>query len=172
VFAQDDEGWVDETSPTEPVKSTAKILLEAEKLLEPLGDKACTLRFSGIYRGHKHRMVDNIRAGALSAHIEQDYFTNRIHVEDCARALVHLLALHSQGNEIDRLYIGSDDEPVKYSEVIQWISEQTGCALNETLEPVKKRVGSKRLSNARLKSTGFELLYPSFRQGFLQAVKG
>jgi nucleoside-diphosphate-sugar epimerase len=96
-----------------------------------------------------------------------------IHVHDCARALVHLLGCGEAG----RRYFVVDDEPV---EIDKLLSRAAG-ALGET--PRYRRVpawllpllvgrlsadGFKTdsvLSNARLKSTGFTLRFPTSATG-------
>lgn len=171
VFSQDDNSWVTESSEAKPEKATARILLEAEGLLGAWQTKGCIVRFSGIYRDSRHRMIDKIRDNQLTANVEQDYYTNRIHVQDCARVLEHLLQLHAGGSHIDSLYLGTDDEPVKYTELVHWISRQADLPLNDELPAIKKVVASKRIDNGRLKATGFEFLYPGFRAGFAPMLK-
>jgi hypothetical protein len=111
-----------------------------------------------------------LRAGELAAEVSPDYYSNRIHVVDCARVITHLITRHQQGLPLDALYLGSDCEPVLHSALLQWLSEACGMALNTDLPAIKPRVGSKRCSNQRLLATGFEFRYPSFRQGFLTAI--
>ena len=166
VYGQADGRWVDENSETEPTRFSGRRQLEAEKLLYALGDKACIVRFAGIYREGRHHLVEKLLAGELSGEPNADYYTNRIHVEDCAGVLLHLMQRDSEGSTLERVYIGCDSTPVLYSELIQWLAETLGKPLAETGEAATPRVGSKRCCNQRLLDTGFSFQYPSYREGF------
>ena len=92
VYSQDDGQWIDEMSETSPQRTSGQCLLEAEALLKPLQDKAVIIRFAGIYRDGSHRLITQLQAGKLAASVDKDYYSNRIHVQDCARMLVFLMA--------------------------------------------------------------------------------
>lgn len=164
VYGQNQGEAINERSETKPNRQTGKILLQAESLLEGLADKACVVRFSGIYNSRKSRVLQQLVNGEVSANFE-DYFTNRIHEQDAASVLAHLMLQDAQGKAIEGLYLASDDCPVKYSEYLAYLTEQTGRPLNNALPAKENRVGSKRCDNSRLKATGFSFTYPSFKQG-------
>lgn len=166
VYGQSDGSTVDENSPTEPSRYAGQRQLEAEQQLAPLGDKACIVRFSGIYRDGRHRLVEQIRAGKASRQVENDYLTNRIHIADCVGVLFHLLSLDAQGQPLQALYLASDSSPVLYSELIQWLAAEMGVTLPETGGEQTPRVGSKRCSNARLLASGYRFVYPTYKEGF------
>ena len=88
-------------------------------------------------------------------------YTNRIHRDDCAGILHHLLRL-------DRplpLYLGADHEPATQCSVMDWIAGRLGL-------PAPARSGSdaavagKRCRNARLVASGYAFEYPGFRDGY------
>ena len=165
VYGQENDEWVDETSATLPQRFSGKIQLEAEQLLK--GDsRACVLRFSGIYRQEQHRMVNSLKEGKLASRCEEDYFTNRIHVVDAARSILHLMNCDAGGLDIQPLYLASDSSPVKYLTLIRWLSKTSGLALNDEMPAAKKRINSKRCSNSRLKKTGFNFLFDTYKDGF------
>lgn len=166
VYGQSDGSTVDENSPTEPSRYAGQRQLEAEQQLAPLGDKACIVRFSGIYRDGRHRLVEQIRAGKVSRQVENDYITNRIHIADCVGVLYHLLNRDAQGQPLERLYLASDSSPVLYSELVQWLATELGITLPETGGEQTPRVGSKRCSNARLLASGYRFVYPTYKEGF------
>lgn len=165
VYGQCDDEWVTEDSVTEPNRFSGKTLLAAEQLLQPLADKACIVRFSGIYNSRSFRLLESLKAGKLSHNIAKDYYTNRIHEADCARVLAHLLKLSAQEGQLSHCYLASDDMPVKYTDVVMWLSEQAGLPLSDTKNDRQREIGSKRCDNQRLKLTGFEFSYPSFKEG-------
>ena len=166
VYGQANDEWVDETSETVPQRLSGQVQLEAEQVLAMIAQRACVVRFSGIYREHQHRMVESLRQQKLPASCEADYYTNRIHVIDAARSLLHLMAYHAGGKKIDKMYLASDSSPVKYMQLVQWLSEQYQLPLNDTLPAAKQRINSKRCSNKRLKDTGFEFKYDTYQTGF------
>lgn len=166
VYGQANDEWVDERSITDPQRFSGRVQLDAEHLLENEA-RACVVRFSGIYREDRHRMIDRLKKGELSAECEEDYFTNRIHVIDAARSIVHLMNRVAGSETVDRLYLASDSSPVKYVTLIQWLSNTYNLPLNAALPAAKKRINSKRCSNQRLKDTGFEFRYNTYQTGFL-----
>ncbi len=165
VYAQDDESWIDETSETQPQRATGRILLEAESQIRQLGDKGCIVRFSGIYRGKTYRMIEKLKAGALPAQIDRDYYSNRIHVNDCAGVLGFLLQQNSLGAAIDHVYIATDSSPVKYTDLVDWLAEAMQLPLNREEVGRKPDVGSKRLSNARIRAAGYQFQFPTYKEG-------
>ena len=88
VYAQSNGEWVDENSSTEPTEFNGRRLLEAEHLLQQSGFPVCIVRFSGIYGPGRDRLINQVKTGKLSA---SNAYTNRIHIEDCARVLAHLI---------------------------------------------------------------------------------
>lgn len=106
-------------------------------------------------------------------------FGSPIHVEDCARALVHLL---SHG-EVGKRYFVVDDRPVPWSVFY----ETAARALNREVRVRKVPVFVLRLlagsvvtdsvlsdavlSNARLKALGFQLRFPTIEEGLRDVAR-
>ncbi len=166
VYGQSDGRWIDENSPTVPTRFSGKRQLEAEQLLTALKDKACIIRFAGIYRDKQHRLIEKVRRGELSATIDNDYFTNRIHVDDCAGVITHLIQQDANHQPLANVYIGSDCSPVLYSDLITWIAKALNVTLSKEGAAAAPRVGSKRCANQRLLDSGYAFIYPSYQQGF------
>lgn len=162
VYAQMDGGWVDEESPTEPDSFSGKRLLEAEQIIRSSGLPATVVRFSGIYGPGRNRLIEQVRQGkaSSSAHI-----TNRIHADDCARVLAHLVGLNRAGQKLDNIYLASDSAPTPMIEVVSWLAQQMNSEDFLSPDAVNER-GNKRCSNKRLLDTGFEFRYPSFKEGY------
>jgi hypothetical protein len=61
----------------------------------------------------------------------------------------------------------SDDEPAPQRDVTTFLAGLLGVAapLAEAAEP-SARGGDKRCNNAKLKATGYQLLFPSYREGY------
>lgn len=168
VYAQKDGSWVDETSTTEAGSFGARRLLEGEKLcLRSSIPETTRVRFGGIYGPERRRLLDSVRLGQAVCYDRPAVWTNRIHVDDCARVLVHLTTVAT----LDDLYLGVDNEPARDGEVKRWLAAGLGVAEPPvaTAEPgvTSRRMRSnKRCSNARLRASGFEPHYPSYREGY------
>ena len=96
---------------------------------------------------------------------EPEQFTNRIHRDDAAALLEHLLLEVEKDELLAPCYLGVDDESASMYDVASWLSQQLGVALSESGAP-SGRVGSKRCSNALARESGWQPQYPSFREGY------
>ena len=164
VYGQSDGSLVNEESHTEPDSFSGRRLLEAEALLRTAPVPSVVVRFAGIYGPGRQRLLTSVQSGTASVGT-RPHLTNRIHRDDCAGFLLHLLELESP----DPLYIGVDDEPCEMSVVLTWLAEALGAPPPRTGEAGgsgRERGGNKRCSNQRLRQSGYELAYPSFREGY------
>ena len=163
VYHQNDGGWVDELSPTEPTSYSGQVMLQAEAnvLAQPFA--ATVVRFSGIYGPGRFHLLKQIKAGK-GAPETPTLFSNRIHRDDCAGALCHLITMVANEQPIAPLYVASDDTPSTMYEVSQWLAEASGVTLSDF--SLSRRAGSKRCNNMRLKATGFQFKYPSYQAGY------
>jgi len=91
VFAQSEGEWVDEDSPVEGRNFASRSLLEGEALVRESGLPHTIVRFGGIYGPGRTHLIDLVRAGKAAC--MEGVYSNRIHVEDAARMLVHLRTL-------------------------------------------------------------------------------
>lgn len=164
VYGQTDGSDVDEDSPTEPTSDTAQVLLRAEAVARSVG--GTVLRLAGIYGPGRTRLIDQVRDGEATCPPPPSW-TNRIHREDCAGALAHILALADP----DPVYVGVDDDPAERCEVLRWLAERLGAPEPEP-GPPSRRGGNKRARNDRLRGSGYELRYPSFRDGYAEMLEG
>jgi len=165
VFGQQRGEWLDESSVTKPRTATGEILVLAERLLAGSSFSTSVLRLGGIYGPGRTRLLDQVRDGTIACRAEP-HFTNRIHRDDAAGALEHLLF----ADEILPLYLGVDNEPADEREVLCFIAERLGVGpprlVGEGEGEVRRRAGSKRCRNDRLRSTGYRFRYPTFREGY------
>ncbi|MEP4465377.1 MAG: NAD-dependent epimerase, partial [Marinobacter alexandrii] len=98
--------------------------------------------------------------------------TNRIHEDDAARVVQHLVLKALAGEPVEPLYIASDSEPVRLDEVVKWVQAHTDCASPVDDARTGGRAGSKRCSNQRLLESGFEFQFPDFRAGYRAMIAG
>jgi nucleoside-diphosphate-sugar epimerase len=169
VYSQDDGSEVDEGSPAVPRGFSGRALLEGEALLARAPMEATVIRFSGIYGPGRDRLVRLVRSGGPVSARSRASITNRIHRDDCARALVHLV----ERPAVQPLYLGTDEAPTPMGEILDWIAARLGLPpppVGEDAPDVLQRGGRKRLSSARLRGEGFRLLYPTYREGFAALI--
>jgi nucleoside-diphosphate-sugar epimerase len=62
------------------------------------------------------------------------------------------------------LYLGTDDEPAQLGDVAAHLAELLGAPAPPPADPAQGH--GKRLSNARLRATGWAPAYRSFREGY------
>lgn len=171
VYGQDNASWVDETSATEPRSFSGHRLLEAEELLAESEYISCCVRFSGIYGPGRRRLIEQVIAGQ-GVPEEPILYSNRIHADDAAGVLAHLIE-RQRHRAIDDLYLASDCCPVALHEVQQWLAQQLGYPndhLTPSASPSRMLRSSKRCSNRRLLESGYQFRYPSFKEGYTQLI--
>ncbi|MDF2867115.1 MAG: epimerase [Gammaproteobacteria bacterium] len=169
VYAQMQEEWVDESSKTTPKDFNGKILLAAEQLLLQSNFASVVVRFGGIYGPGRERLIQQVASGKAKLSLNDGY-TNRIHVMDCAKVLLHLMRLESP----ETIYLAVDHEPVLKNEVMLWLASRLKTQLNqmEAIHPQEQALRSnKRCSNQRLLASGYRFVYPSFREGYADLLQ-
>ena len=147
----------DETAEVAPADGPRRMLVAAEEAFHERLPHGTVLRLSGLY-GTSTRLVDMVREGRVE---DPHRWTNRIHREDAAAAVVHLLTM---GAPPDRLYLGTDDEPAQLGVVAAHLAAQLGVPAPAPADPALGH--GKRLVNARLRSTGWAPRFPSYREGY------
>jgi nucleoside-diphosphate-sugar epimerase len=164
VYGQDDGSWVTEVSPTEPLRFSGKRTLEAEQIALRSKLRAVILRCGGIYGPGRRRLIDAIRAGSASFDPAKPAFTNRIHRDDVAGALLHLINMPAP----EPIYLGVDCLPAPREEVLTWLAEELHAPMPKATPALEtdREAGSKRCSNARLLATGYRFSFPTFREGY------
>jgi nucleoside-diphosphate-sugar epimerase len=171
VYAQTNGGWVDETSETVPRAHNGRRLLEAEALLRAAPFLSVVVRFGGIYGPRRTRLIDRVRTGQAIYQQGVTRYTNRIHRDDCAGMLHHLLFLDSP----EDLYLGVDNDPAEDVEVMRFLAGALGAAEPRVAHGKDRaRAGgsNKRCRNQRLLDSGYSFQYPTFREGYAEVIRG
>ncbi len=165
VYGADQTGWLNETSPTEPSGFNGRVLLRAEQWLLTHWPKAFVLRLSGIYGPERRTLLGRIAQGQASVPSSEDYWANRIHIRDAARAVIHLL----NQTDYSGIYIGTDSTPVPLKTLYRDLAQALN-APEPPSGPASPMMGKKRLSNQKLLDTGFELQWPDCRLGYADMI--
>jgi nucleoside-diphosphate-sugar epimerase len=161
VYAQDDGARVDELSATVPRGFSGRRVLEGEAIARGARCTAVALRLGGIYGPGRTSLIERARSGEAQLP-RAPHFTNRIHRDDAARACAYLLTLPTP----EPVYLGVDHEPADQAEVLRWIAGRLGVAPPRGDYDANLPATGKRCSSARLRVTGFQFHYPTFREGY------
>lgn len=167
VYAEADGGWVDEDSPLAEDDPFARAIIDAERCLLDALASAVVLRAGGLYGHGPGPLLRAVAAGRLRPR-EPVTYGNRCHRDDVAAALAHMLE-HDPGAAVINLV---DDGCVPQQEVEAWLCEQ----LRRAYEPPAAGVATpppqhKRVRNARLHATGYDLRFPDYRSGYGEVLR-
>lgn len=174
VYAQADGSLVDEESPTAPIAGTARLLLEAERLLLDAARyrqfTSVILRVAGIYGPGRGYWLKQFLSGEAQIEGGGGRFLNMVHRDDVAGAIVTALSNARPGE----IYNVVDDEPVTQLGCFEWLSQRLGRPLPPSApQPETRRRGdsNKRVSNQKLKTElGYRLKYATFRKGYAREL--
>ena len=168
VYAQTDGSTVDEASPADPVRETGQILRKTEDLV--LASGGTVARLAGLYGPGRCAPLQRLLDGRAT--IEEDGFhlMNSVHQLDAAGALQFLAEMALTG-----IFNVVDNEPVTEIEWYRYVCDR----LNKSLPPVgprdlnrKRGWTNKRVSNQKLRSLGWDPVYPTFKEGMKGARIG
>ena len=163
VYAESMGGWVDETSPLTDEDAAGQAIIQAENLWREALVSSTVARASGLYGELPGMLLSRVASGQASHQPER--ISNRIHRDDVAAALVFLLRATMNAPPPPILLL-SDNSPTPIGQVEAWLAQQLGVSLahNGAGSPVPR--GNRRCDNRRLRSLGFELRYPSYKEGY------
>ena len=170
VYGDHDGGWVDEETVCKPVSQRSVQRLEAEQAWQEFAAEMnvplAILRLSGIYGPGRNTFV-NLASGTAKRIIKPNQVFNRIHVSDIASAVLHLGSKNTGG-----LFNVTDNEPAPPQDVVTYAANLMGVtppqeiAYDEAqMSPMARSFYGevKKVSNAKLRGTGFEFQYPNYR---------
>ncbi len=178
VHGDHDGGWVDEETPIEPTTEKTAVLAEAERIaLERPADyglEGTVARYAGLYGPDRYRLQRYLEGPVTAGYL------NMVHRDDAAGAVEFLLERDLARGAVVQVV---DDEPVSKWEFADWLAAQCGepeppkrtkaerLEAGDLSEAVRRRVlTSKRCSNERLRSLGYALEYPTYREGYRAAI--
>jgi nucleoside-diphosphate-sugar epimerase len=172
VYGQRRGEPIDEDSPTHPTHFRGETLLTSERLLAASDISSVVVRLGGIYGPGRTSLIDRARRGELRLR-PAEHFTNRIHRDDAAGLMRHLL-FHP---DPEPLYLGVDHHSAEEAELYTWLAKAVGSEppVEEEEEedtPRRRRgVGSKRCSNRQAQSSGYRFRYPTYREGYGELIR-
>lgn len=179
VYGDRDGAWVDEETTLEPSTERERVLVAAERTAFEAGEAVdldvTVARLGGIY-GPGRYGLDRYLEGPVSPG-----YRNAFHREDAAGAIAHLLSGDHASGEVVAVV---DDEPVDKHDLADWLAEQCGVSEppkrtradvrdDESLSAAARErlLADKRVSNDKLRGLGYEFAYPTYREGYRDAIE-
>lgn len=166
VYTEQDGAWVREGAALSSDDAAAQAIVAAEDTFIDALPTATVLRAGGLYGDGPGYLLRRIVAGELSP-AEPLRFGNRIHRDDLTGFMHFLLGRERR----ERIYNVVDDAPVAQQEVERWLSEQLGVPYQPPAAVPGQGRGHKRISNQRMRDTGYELRYPDYRAGYGEVLR-
>lgn len=169
VYGEHGDEWINEDTPVNPKNFNGRVLFECEQWLSAYGrEHALTtlnLRLSGIYGPGRTALLEKLKRGEAGAPSSGSHWANRIHVEDAASAVVHLMEIKNP----QQTYLVTDSTPLPMRTLYEALAQQVGGPIPPLAQP-PAFVGSKRLSNAQIRATGFVFQWPDSRDGYRDLI--
>jgi nucleoside-diphosphate-sugar epimerase len=179
VYGDHDGDWVDETTPLDPQTEKTRVLVEAERVAtERAADRGIdgtVARYAGLYGPDRYRLERYLEGPVTAGYL------NMVHRDDAAGAVAFLLEAELARDEV---VLVVDDEPVEKWGFADWLAEACGVDYppkrtkaerledGDLSETARRRIQtSKRCSNERLRSLGYEFVHPTFRSGYRAAIE-
>ncbi|CAH2398857.1 SDR family oxidoreductase [Mesorhizobium ventifaucium] len=173
VYGDHGGDWVDETAECRPASKRSMMRVAAEqdwlKLGRDIGRPVAILRLSGIYGPGRNALV-NLENGTARRLIKPGQVFNRIHCDDIAGALWHLLKNISGG-----IFNVTDDLPAPPQDVVTYAAGLMGVTPppeipfeTAQLSPMARSFyrENKRVANMAIKAAGYRFRFPDYRSAF------
>nr|WP_316651771.1 SDR family oxidoreductase [uncultured Gellertiella sp.] len=177
VYGDHKGEWVTEETACQPeaARGAERLVAEAawSELGQAFGVPVSVLRLSGIYGPGRNTFV-NLAQGTARRLIKPGQVFNRIRVEDIGRAALHLAERRLAG-----IYNVTDDEPAPPQDVVTEAARLMGIAPppeqafeTANLSAMARSFYGKnqRVSNAKIRQTGFDFDYPEYRASLADLI--
>ncbi|MEF8789247.1 MAG: SDR family oxidoreductase [Haloarculaceae archaeon] len=178
VYGDHGGDWVDEDTPLDPTTEKTRVLAEAERVARETtrehGIPGQVSRFAGLYGPARYRLERYLEGPVTAGYL------NMVHRDDAAGAVRFVL----EDGVDEEVLVVVDDEPVEKHAFADWLADACGVerppkrtkqerlAAGDLSAAAERRIlTSKRCSNDRLRSLGYEFAYPTFREGYRAAVE-
>ncbi|MFK8182556.1 MAG: SDR family oxidoreductase [Phormidesmis sp.] len=160
IYGQHHGAWVTEQMPPKPITDNGKIIEQTEETLLSATtpqQKVCVLRLGGIYG--PERTLERIysRAAGTTRPGKGEEGTNWVHLSDIVRGIEW-----ARAHQLSGLYNLVQDEVPTVRALIDEVCDRHNLApvtWDETQPSTRKNV---RVSNAKIKGTGFDFVHPAF----------
>jgi len=170
------DGWVDEQTPTDPLRDGGKASLAAEQALRAssFAARGIALRLAGIYGPDRIPLLAQLRVGEPIA-APQTGHLNLIHVDDAAKVVV---AASNRDDALPPVLCVSDGQPPKRGDYYREVARLIGAPPPTFVAPpadspraARAAVDKKVRNNLMRRTLNLSLQYPDYQAG-LAAILG
>lgn len=160
VYGQHCGAWVTEVMPPKPITDNGKIIEQTEETLlsaASMQRKICVLRLGGIYGPERTLEKIYSRAAGTTRPGKGEEGTNWVHLSDIAGGIEW-----ARKHQLSGLYNLVQNEVPTIKTLIDQVCQRNNLqpvTWDETQPSTRKNV---RVSNAKIKQTGFEFSHPTF----------
>lgn len=159
VYGLNDATVINDNDLAQTDDPYGQILLAMEACLKGLSCEHAVVRLSGLY-GPGRDWLKRMALNATPETVTQNKWTNRIHIDDAAAAIVHVLKLP----KVNDHYIVSDTEPMPLIEMLNYFRRNEDL---ENLDASEPPLAGKRLIPSALSASGFQWQFPhAFSGGY------
>ncbi len=167
--------WVTEADPAKPTQPRSQRRLACEQAWQESGLPVQILRLPGIY-GPGRSALETINKGEGKMIEKENQVFSRIHVDDIAGAIMHLINLAENGKKPLIINV-ADNIPSANTEVLKYAANLLGKQLPPIIkfEIAAKDMSpmalsfwqeNRRISNKLLcENLGYQLIHPDYRSG-------
>jgi len=177
VYGDHGGDWVDESTAPRPTTARTRALAEAERVARERpaehGMAGRVVRFAGLYGPDRYRIERYLDGPVVEGYV------NLLHREDAAGAVRFALT-----ETAEPVLLAVDNEPVARPALAAWLADACGVPRPDVAtrsarldagadgESARRRLATdKRASNRLLRSLGYAFAYPTFREGYADAVR-
>ena len=148
IYGENQGEQIKDDSIIQPKDVQGQLLLKMEQLYQQAFPQQCiVIRPTGIYGTSVARMI---KLAENTQHYPKVHYSNRIHIEDLARFLVHLLHVEHP----HKSYLVTNSHPIAMHLIIQWFQQQLNLPI---LELDSLEVSGKRIYATHMREMEFEL---------------
>ncbi len=181
VYGDRKGNWVNEKDLPQPKQLRSKRRLSCEKAWQATGLPLQILRLPGIY-GPGRSAIETIKNGKARMIDKPNQVFSRIHIDDIAGAIAHLIELSANRNHPSIINI-ADDLPIANIEVLKYAAKLLNAELpkiepfdliNDELSPMALSFWeeNRRVSNEMLcKNLGYKMIHPNYKFGLRDCLK-
>ena len=167
--------WISENDIAKPTQARSVRRLSCEKEWQASGLPVQILRLPGIY-GPGRSTLDSYKKTSIKAIDKPGQVFSRIHIDDIAGAIIHLINGYSKEISPNIINI-ADNYPASNIEVLEFAANLLGTNLPpiESFEIASKKMSpmalsfwqeNRKVSNKRLcKEIGYSLIHPDYKSG-------
>ncbi len=175
VYGDCQGNWVSENDTPRPKQLRSIRRLACEQAWEDTGLPVQILRLPGIY-GPGRSTLDAYKKKSIKAIDKAGQVFSRIHIDDIAGAIIHLINLYAQG-KCPKIINLADNLPASNLEVMEYAAKLLGTELpliepfeiaSQEMSPMALSfwLENRKISNKILcKSMGYSLIHPDYKSG-------